>query len=434
MPLRLLSAVRLSNLTDATTSPETQRHQNEGYASVYGHSIIGHATDLDVSGAVSVFERPELGDWLNNRVSEFDGIIVAKLDRLSRSIVDFGKLLEWADRNGKVIISVAESLDFSTPAGRMFANVLMAFAQFERERISERIKTSVEYRKANGYYHGGRIPFGMRLVAKDNHKIFALDESKQETVQLITDSLLGGMPAAAVERMLNETGVPAPLGKKWRAGEIIEIASNADIMDYETWTQVQAILKANSRKKHRKGEYILSGIVFCEICQQAMIANTQQGNGRDGNATIYNYMRCREHGRVKMAQIEEVINNAIDGYYGDEPYMIMKLVKAADTERLKAEVKRRIVRLDPEDDDYLTSAAALQAEMKAIKPGIDHWEEEDSGLTMRQVWETWTTREKNQWLRNSGWQVAVSKTTRPRLHIPELEDAVPVKVSGTLDG
>jgi DNA invertase Pin-like site-specific DNA recombinase len=115
--MRLLGAVRLSSLTDESTSPVRQREQIEGWGKLHRHTLAAITEDLDVSGAVSPFERPELGPWLTDpaKIALWDALIISKFDRLGRSQRDYLDLIEWTEANGKALVSVAESLDFSTP-------------------------------------------------------------------------------------------------------------------------------------------------------------------------------------------------------------------------------------------------------------------------------------------------------------------------------
>src|SRR5258708_18300286 len=92
--MRLLGVVRLSDITDETTSPERQLDKITTYAHLHDHEIAGVAQDLDVSGAVPPDRRPQLGPWLK-RLDEWDAVIVAKFDRLSRSVRDFAKFCSW---------------------------------------------------------------------------------------------------------------------------------------------------------------------------------------------------------------------------------------------------------------------------------------------------------------------------------------------------
>src|SRR5690348_5563959 len=101
--MRLLDVVRLSRDTDESTSPARQHEQNQYMARARGDRIIASIEDLDVSGSVSPFERPNLGPWLTEpaKIDQWDGIIVAKIDRLTRSLYDFADLVRWRNARSK---------------------------------------------------------------------------------------------------------------------------------------------------------------------------------------------------------------------------------------------------------------------------------------------------------------------------------------------
>lgn len=101
--MRLLDVVRLSRDTDESTSPERQHEANTYMARARGDRIVASVEDLDVSGSVSPFARPNLGPWITEpaKVAQWDGIIVAKIDRLTRSLYDFADLVRWCNAHGK---------------------------------------------------------------------------------------------------------------------------------------------------------------------------------------------------------------------------------------------------------------------------------------------------------------------------------------------
>ena len=118
--MRLLSVIRLSDVIDETTSPERQRMKNRQHAALHDHVIVDEAEDLDVSGAVDPFKRKSLGPWLTDPalICQWDALIVARLDRLTRSLFDFLRLWDWMKDHGKWLICLDPSLDMTTPAGR----------------------------------------------------------------------------------------------------------------------------------------------------------------------------------------------------------------------------------------------------------------------------------------------------------------------------
>jgi site-specific DNA recombinase len=165
--MNLLRVIRLSAFTDASTSPERQSEQIELTAKIRGDTITGTALDLDVSGAMSPFERPQLGPWLTDPalIAKWDVLAVAKLDRLSRSLLDFVLLIKWCEANGKTIISVSEGFDLSTDFGKLAANILMMFAEFERARMAARRHEAKVKLDQSARWGGGKLPWGYRSQA-----------------------------------------------------------------------------------------------------------------------------------------------------------------------------------------------------------------------------------------------------------------------------
>jgi DNA invertase Pin-like site-specific DNA recombinase/uncharacterized protein (DUF427 family) len=216
-PMRALGAVRLSNLTDETTSPERQTEQITGFAGIHGHTVVRITEDLDVSGATRPFDREELGPWLEDpdKISQWDCLIVAKLDRLTRSLSDFDEFRKWCDEHGKTFMSVSESIDLSTPTGRMFANLLAMFAQFQRERTAElRAEAADTLRKA-GRWGGGVVPFGYEAY-QDGPAWYLrtcgptcpLGLNLAAQTARMADAVIRGTPVQKIVAGLNEQGVP----------------------------------------------------------------------------------------------------------------------------------------------------------------------------------------------------------------------------------
>src|SRR5487761_1315133 len=191
--MRLLRAIRLSDLTDESTSPERQAGKTDQYAALHEHVITCEAEDLDVSGAVSPFKRKGLGPWLtDDHLGEWDALIVARLDRLTRSLWDFLDLWRWLQDHGKSLICIEPALDMTTPAGRAFAQVIAVFAEFERETIAQRVKDAYDALRTAGQYPGGQVPFGYIPVKLDGKGWgFAPDPEYAPVVAEMVDRYLG---------------------------------------------------------------------------------------------------------------------------------------------------------------------------------------------------------------------------------------------------
>ena len=157
------------NLDLAFTSLDAQREACEAYIKSQAHegwrAIPGRYDDGAFSGAS--LERPALQQLLADiRAGTIDIVLVYKVDRLTRSLADFAKLIELFDAHGVSFVSVTQSFNTSSSMGRLTLNVLLSFAQFERELIGERVRDKIAASKRKGIWVGGPVPLGYAAVDK----------------------------------------------------------------------------------------------------------------------------------------------------------------------------------------------------------------------------------------------------------------------------
>ena len=149
-------------------------------------------------------ERPALQKLLADVAERrLDIIVVYKVDRLTRSLADFAKLVELFDSKGVSFVSVTQSFNTTSSMGRLTLNVLLSFAQFEREVTGERIRDKIAASKKKGIWMGGTVPLGYRV---ENRKLL-VDEAEAATVRLVFQRYLelGSLPA--LQRDLRDRGV-----------------------------------------------------------------------------------------------------------------------------------------------------------------------------------------------------------------------------------
>lgn len=137
---RALLSVRLSVLTDDTTSPVRQELDLRLLARERGCRMVGVASDLNVSATkVPPWKRKELGDWLNNRAPEFDEILFWKLDRFVRRLSDLSTMIDWCLKYGKNLVSKNDSIDLTTTAGKIMVTIVGGIAEIEAANTSTRV-------------------------------------------------------------------------------------------------------------------------------------------------------------------------------------------------------------------------------------------------------------------------------------------------------
>jgi len=141
-----------------------------------------------------------------------DSVIVAKLDRLTRSVKDLAELLECFGKRGVSLVSLAESLDTRTASGRLLLNLLTSVSQWEREAIGERTRDALCHKKAK-CERVGNIQFGYRLAA-DGVRL-ELKPAEQQMISFIRQRAAVGMSTRAIAADLNRLGYRTRRGSQW---------------------------------------------------------------------------------------------------------------------------------------------------------------------------------------------------------------------------
>lgn len=208
LTMKLIGYIRVSTDKQFNTGAglEAQRNYLELEATRRG-ATLEIVSELEATSGKSTKKRPALAEALARLdKGEADGLIVSKLDRLSRSVADFLTILERS-RKGKWSLVIGDlSLDTSSPMGEAMATITATFAQLERKRIGERTKEGLAIKKAQGVKLGAP-----RLL-------------NPETRIRIEAELATSTPLAVIARRLNEEAIPSAKGGKWYASTIKKIA------------------------------------------------------------------------------------------------------------------------------------------------------------------------------------------------------------------
>lgn len=200
-------------------------------------------------------------------------VVVYKIDRLTRSLMDFAKLVETFDKFGVTFVSVTQSFNTTTSMGRLTLNVLLSFAQFEREVIGERVRDKIAASKQKGMWMGGNVPIGYNVDGRS----LVPDKASRKTVEYIFDKYLELRSVSALKRDLELRGLksrewaskkgvvhsachfsrgllykilrnPIYIGKIAHKGKTYEGQHQA-IIKPETWQKAQEILVDQSARK-----------------------------------------------------------------------------------------------------------------------------------------------------------------------------------------
>jgi site-specific DNA recombinase len=471
--LRLVSVERLSERGKNSTGEERQGEGNERYADAYGHTIVDHAPDMDVSGNVPMWERPKAGPWMNDATKrmQYDGFIFSALDRLGRNARHISAMRDWAEDHGKVLIVRSPHLiwppeedDLASP---IMWDLLARLAEYELKAITKRIKETREWLQANNFLVGS-YPYGYTTTPVKNSKILIPELAQARIVEQIFDMRLAGKSLAEIAEHLTGEGeyTPADLtamakGRDvtspsvWSRTTVNRILRNPiykgtrvygskrsvlrvePIVDAGVWRRVQATLtneSANGGRPRRGPKALLLGIIKCGVCGGKMY---RVFGGKDRIP----YYRCHgpsEHIKgcgvmVRIADADAWVAEQVAGWF-DDPYMIddPNYTVELHVEEIK-DLDNQIQSLDQDDDEYDEKHAALRAERKRLVKLDDEAEKEalqnrpkqvPSGKTIGEEWAERDQEGKREFLLENGCeiQVIVSKTHgangRPR-NLPE---------------
>ena len=199
-----------SGLEQDFNSLDNQREASEAYIKSQAHEgwklVREHYDDGGYSGGT--MERPALQRLLDDvRAKRVDIIVVYKVDRLTRSLADFAKLVELFDAHGVSFISVTQSFNTTTSMGRLTLNMLLSFAQFEREITGERIRDKVAASKKKGIWMGGALPVGYRVENRALHIV----EAEAEFVRMLFRRYLNYGSVVRLKAALDAEGVISPI-------------------------------------------------------------------------------------------------------------------------------------------------------------------------------------------------------------------------------
>src|SRR3989338_5142072 len=231
-------------------------------------------------------ERPALKALLRDiEDKKVDVVLTYKIDRLTRSSKDFYALIEFFEKYGVSYVSVTERFDTSSPSGRLLRNIMLTFAQFEREMSSERIKDKFEQKALKGLWNGNLMPLGYKKVDKK----LIVDPKSARVVKALYEVFIetGSFKKVmdyAIERnlkhpqrnnLISEHGVYNILRNRVYLGKIIWHGKvmqgiHEPIISEDLFLEAQGLTKEKVIKKRVYKEYLLSRLVKCAVCGSAM--------------------------------------------------------------------------------------------------------------------------------------------------------------------
>ena len=248
-------------------SLDAQREACEAYVASQKHEgwicVPDRYDDGGISGAT--LDRPAMQQLLADiKARKVDVVVVYKVDRLTRALADFAKIVETFDANKVSFVSVTQQFNTTTSMGRLTLNVLLSFAQFEREVTAERIRDKIAASKKKGMWMGGNVPLG--YDAKD--RTLAINEAEAETVQTLFRLYFKLGSVRALQPEVHRQGLRSKTGNAFSYGHLYFLLQNPiyigrirhkkvtypglhpAIIDQATWDAVQQQLSTHRVTRH----------------------------------------------------------------------------------------------------------------------------------------------------------------------------------------
>lgn len=357
--------------------------------------IREHYDDGGISGGT--LERPGLKQLLAD-IEEglIDVVVVYKIDRLSRSLMDFTRLVEAFDLNNVTFVSVTQSFNTTTSMGRLTLNILLSFAQFEREVTGERIRDKIAASRKKGMWMGGPVPLGYKV--KDRRLV--INRAEARIVRMVFEQFVKTGSGTLLTRELRKSGIVTKRGKPISKGYIYRLLNNRvyigeavhkgqswpgqhkRIITRKLWDKVHAILQESPRKRasntRAQTPALLKGLLFGPDGAAFSPSHTRKGS------RLYRYYVSQtvlKHGagtcpvgRVPAGEIEAAVINQVRAIFR-QPEVIIGTWKAAkphDGDISEAESREALMHFDPIWDELFPAEQAriLQLLLERVDIGL----------------------------------------------------------------
>ncbi|MER8807544.1 recombinase family protein [Mesorhizobium australicum] len=310
--------------------------------------VPNHYDDGGISGGT--MERPALQRLLQDiRDKKVDVVVVYKIDRLTRSLMDFSKIVEIFDASSVSFVSVTQQFNTTTSMGRLTLNVLLSFAQFEREVTAERIRDKIAASKKKGMWMGGVVPLGYRV----EYRKLVIDETEAQTVRhlfaryltlksvrdLVDEAASEGLSTRSRQRKDGSVAVTMPFGRgnlyhllsnpvyvgKIRHKDQVYDGQHKPIVTSATFEEAQALLASQAPRRRSDSNvtqpHLLSGLLFDEAGEKLRSVHANKQGVRYRYYASKQFVDQRRNGsdgwRLPSQAVESVVEQRLNRILSD---------------------------------------------------------------------------------------------------------------------
>jgi site-specific DNA recombinase len=402
------------------------------YAEQRDWTVAAVIEDIDVSATKAGLDRPGL-DQLRQLVQEsrVDVVIVWRLDRLARSVLDTLVLLKEFTDAKCATASATEAIDLTTPVGKAMAALIAIFAEMEADAIKARVRSSIDILRRSGRYAGGNLPYGYRSVPNTDGpgRVLVTNEEEAAVVREAADRVLAGVSVYAVSLDLNGRGVPtrrttekrrrtwtvqalrqvltsdAILGRVVHRGELLRgddglpLQVWPPVLDLETWTRVRSTLGVSIprevRPPRRRRSRLLSGLITCGLCGAPLYLRSNGAGHQAYGCSARSNGRACDGVSISADAVERYVVETFLSKVGDRE-VIEEVIEAGGNDADLADVQRAIDETAKEmtaDDADLAELGRRLALLKERRAALKAAPKEPlvklvpTGRTYRDAWE-----------------------------------------------
>ncbi len=347
--------------------------------------VLVHDRYDDGGGSGGTLERPALKRLLADIAAGLvDVVVVYKIDRLSRALMDFSKLVEVFDAKNVTFVSVTQSFNTTTSMGRLTLNILLSFAQYEREIIGERIRDKVAASRARGIWMGGYVPLGYNV----SDRKLVVNPAEAKLVRRIFTGFVEMESATRLAQALIRERATTKRGKPFDKNDVYRVLSNRvylgeavhkgtaypgehdAIITQEQWDAVHAALQTSARARtnrtRRETPALLRGLLFGT---DGRAMSPTHARGKRGQLYRYYVSQSVLKGgaaagpairRLPAGEIEGLVMAQVRALLSQPEVVVgtWRMAHGEDADVTEAEVRSALEQLDPLWDELFPAEQA----------------------------------------------------------------------------
>lgn len=397
-------------------SLQTQRERLEAYCRSQDNYVI-HRVYEDGAFSAENIDRPALKQMLADICAgKVNCVLAYKIDRLTRSVKDFHFLMDIFDKYSVKFVSITQSLDTQHPMGRLLRNILLDFAQFEREMTADRTRDKMHQRAQKGMWNGGLVPYGYR----NDNKRLVRHETEAPRVEFIYEWFAKDASLARLRAELTRRDWRTRAGLPWTKTVLDYMLSNPvytgkigfngqtfagdhePIVTEALFHKVQSLHREHTHTATTmKRPFLLKGLMRCSDCGSVMTPHYVQKRRKDGSVHRISYYRCtrtmKYNNRVcgikqinadqveatvvanlcELSQNEQALDSTLQQLNRDLQS------KIAPMEREAVELKARLAEIDTEIDRFVHALGKGKISVTRLEKEMQQREADKKALQLR---------------------------------------------------